>query len=383
MEFDISGHFTVNTSIVNETLLVLDQGNISLHHQITLIACKIMLIICILGITGNIVNLIILTSEKLQSVSYMYLRALAVTDLFSMIFALPMVADDIMESTEIILNQWYIYGFYQTYLMLLLPNWTLTAGVLLVVALSVDRFIAVVLPLHFSAWNTPQRALKIIIGACLVPGILYLPYEPTRYAVEERTNQQGIKIYARTDSRISKTLLWQVYSWTCEGLLRFTPILVLLLLNIRIIMTLRRRQELNTSSRRTKIKNTVGGSIRKDDKFLYILGGIMIMFFICNIPSALNQILINETMRQRLDYHIFRAVSNSLELINHASQFYILCACGSDYRTAFLEKFPCFTVHQKCKNNTYNSGYTKSLTVREKVQKDLPNIANNVSVNNV
>lgn len=85
-------------------------------------------------------------------------------------------------------------------------------GVLIVVALSLDRFISIVFPMYFRTWNAPQRARKIIVGAYLLSGIFHIPYGIGRYAVGERINQQGIKIYAAIDSEASKTVEWQVDS---------------------------------------------------------------------------------------------------------------------------------------------------------------------------
>ena len=101
----------------------------------------------------------------------------------------------------------------------------------------------------------------------------------------------------------------------------------------------RRRQKM--FSRLTNREQTTSS---RDDTLLYILGGIVVMFFICNIPAAINLLFINETVKKRLDYQIFRAVANLLEITNHAAQFYIFCACSTDYRATFLLKFPCFKV---------------------------------------
>jgi hypothetical protein len=58
----------------------------------------------------------------------------------------------------------------------------------------------------------------------------------------------------------------------------------------------------------------------------------------------MNLLFINETMKKRVDYQIFRAVANLLEIFNHAAQFYIFCVCSSEYRCAFRQRFPCFQV---------------------------------------
>lgn len=101
----------------------------------------------------------------------------------------------------------------------------------------------------------------------------------------------------------------------------------------------RRRQRMFS-----RLTNREQPTSTRDDTLLYILGGIVVMFFICNIPAAINLLFINETVKKRVDYQIFRAVANLLEITNHAAQFYIFCACSTDYRSTFLLKFPCFKV---------------------------------------
>uniref|UniRef100_A0A914S7G8 G-protein coupled receptors family 1 profile domain-containing protein n=2 Tax=Ascarididae TaxID=6250 RepID=A0A914S7G8_PAREQ len=61
-----------------------------------------------------------------------------------------------------------------------------------------------------------------------------------------------------------------------------------------------------------RLTNRKDNTANKDDTLVYILGGIVAMFFICNIPAAINLLFINETVKQRVDYQIFRAVANLL-----------------------------------------------------------------------
>ncbi|VDM46909.1 unnamed protein product [Toxocara canis] len=185
--------------------------NVSLQAQITLIAyCYILPVICVIGIIGNITNLITLASRRLRAVSYMYLRALAVADLLCMIFVLLFVTGEIVQRAGVPLNQSRIYGIYQAHFMLSLINWALATGVLVVVALSLERFISIVFPMHFRVWNSPQRATKAIAAAYIIPAVLYIPYGIGRYAVAERTILNGITIFSAIDSDASKTVKWQV-----------------------------------------------------------------------------------------------------------------------------------------------------------------------------
>jgi hypothetical protein len=89
-------------------------------------------------------------------------------------------------------------------------NWALATGVYIVVALSLERYVSVVFPLHFRMWNSPQRAMKAICVAYIVPALFYIPYGIGRYSVSEKLNARGELVYGAIDSEVSKTLAWQV-----------------------------------------------------------------------------------------------------------------------------------------------------------------------------
>ncbi|GMR30035.1 hypothetical protein PMAYCL1PPCAC_00230, partial [Pristionchus mayeri] len=295
--------------------------------------------VCIFGIVGNITNLVVLASRRLRAVSYMYLRALAVADLLCMMFVLIFVICDISEKkwqSDVTDNA--IFRVYRVHFMLTLINWALGTGTYIVVALSLERFVSIVFPMHFRQWNSPNRAAKAIVIAYIVPAFLYMPYGYTRYqGLDKFDNVTNTSRWMAVDHDISKTAPWNVYKWCREVLLRFAPILILSLLNIKIMMAFRKRQLMfKKLTKKKEHTNT------KDDTLIYMLAGTSVMFFICNIPAALNLLFIDEVRKRSFDYQIFRAVANILEITNHASQFYVFCACSSDYRTTFLLKFPCF-----------------------------------------
>ncbi|CAD6189257.1 unnamed protein product [Caenorhabditis auriculariae] len=300
--------------------------------------CYVLPCICAIGIVGNITNLMVLASRRLRAVSYMYLRALAVADLLCMLFVLVFVSTEILAKNGSSINQYKLYQFYQCHLMLTLINWALGAGVYVVVALSLERYISIVFPMHFRTWNSPQRATRAIVMAFLLPAILYIPYALTRYKGKERWDPTvNATVYSMDDHQIYTTLPWQAYKWTREAVLRFLPIIILTVLNIQIMIAFRKRQKMFHQLTKRKEHGT-----QKDDTLMYMLGGTVLMSLVCNIPAAINLLLIDETLKKRLDYQIFRAVANLLEITNHASQFYVFCACSTDYRTTFLQKFPCF-----------------------------------------
>ncbi|KAF7638835.1 G_PROTEIN_RECEP_F1_2 domain-containing protein [Meloidogyne graminicola] len=327
---------TTNSPLLNKIIPSNNKLNINIIAY-----CYIMPTICVLGIIGNSMNVVTLASPRLKAVSYMYLRALAVSDLLCMLFVLAFACCEVLKESGIPIEQNPLYGFYQAHVMLSFINWALATGVYIVVALSLERYVSVVFPLHFRIWNSPKRAMKAIIIAYTIPALFYIPYGIARYSVNEKINSKGEVIYGAIDSEISKTFGWQVYKWTREAFLRFLPILILFVLNFQIMIAFRKRQKMFDRLRnRESIKGTA-----RDDTLLYILGGIAVMFFVCNIPAAINLLFINEIVKKRPDYQIFRAAANLLEITNHAAQFYIFCVCSSDYRVTFMQKFPCLRAY--------------------------------------
>uniref|UniRef100_A0A914PCG8 G-protein coupled receptors family 1 profile domain-containing protein n=1 Tax=Panagrolaimus davidi TaxID=227884 RepID=A0A914PCG8_9BILA len=361
---------TTAGSLLSSSSSILPPKTIPLTIQMSIIAyCYILPTVCVFGIIGNLMNVITLASRRLRAVSYMYLRALAIADLICMIFVLIFASLEVLQYKGYSINENYFYGFYQAHLMLSFINWALATGVLVVVALSLERYVSIIHPLRFRAWNSPNRAWVAIIIAYSIPIIFYFPYSIGRYSIGQKISPTGQIQFTAIDSEVSKTTAWQIYKWTREVTLRFAPIALLCYLNGRIMYAFRRRQRM--FSRLTNRETTQSN---RDDTLLYILGGIVVMFFICNIPAAINLLFINETVKKRVDYQVFRAVANILEITNHAAQFYIFCACSTDYRSTFLLKFPCFKAYYT------NRDRFKSL-MRRQTPKDLSekSVVNGVS----
>ena len=80
--------------------------------------CYILPIICVLGIVGNLMNVVTLASPRLRAVSYMYLRALAIADLFCMLFVLAFACCEVLKEAGVPIERQPLYGFYQSHVML-------------------------------------------------------------------------------------------------------------------------------------------------------------------------------------------------------------------------------------------------------------------------
>ena len=74
-----------------------------------------------------------------------------------------------------------------------------------------------------------------------------------------------------------------------------------------------------------------------------VLISIVLLFVVCTTPAALLSIIISQSsqpsLSANLGFQIFRAVSNNLEFLNFALNFYIYCLCSAEIRRAFVLTF--------------------------------------------
>ena len=66
---------------------------------------------------------------------------------------------------------------------------------------------------------------------------------------------------------------------------------------------------------------------------------IVILFVCCTTPAALLSVMFSNSLKGNLGFQIFRAVSNNLELVFFALNFYIYCLCSAEIRRAFVLTF--------------------------------------------
>ncbi len=64
---------------------------------------------------------------------------------------------------------------------------------------------------------------------------------------------------------------------------------------------------------------------------------IVVLFVICTTPAAFLTITITEENKKKVGFSLFRAVSNNLELMGFALNFFVYCLCSADIRRAFVD----------------------------------------------
>ncbi|VVC93781.1 unnamed protein product [Leptidea sinapis] len=172
----------------------------------------------LLGSVGNLLSVYVFYNSKLrlQSTSQ-YLSALAISDTIFLLQLIPPWLSA-MQITAL----FYKVGFCQIFVYL--SYVTCCSSAWLVVAFTVERFVAVLYPLRRNAWCTVRRARHVIIGLSLAALVMNLPV--LRFTVP-----------FQNDCNLDRSYLEQAASFNVvDTIVSFTvPLSLIVLLNVWII----------------------------------------------------------------------------------------------------------------------------------------------------
>lgn len=275
--------------------------------------------------------------------TYTYFVALAVSDLLSLLFSISLMVHLVQVATRA-----YATAVWYSYFEILLVNAPMSASVLIVVCVTVDRFFSVCRPQDFKGIHTMRHARKGIVGAVVVALLMWLPTCTLKQPREHDDCDTAFFEPPNNDTWwvacMAPTLdkPWYVgYLWTRQTVVSFIPIVALVVMNSLIVKEYvqikNRRRELDGDSSRDP---AAAEARRKEDRNLInLLRAVIVSFFITLVPSGVFNSMYSEALSSELEYEIFRAIANDLELVNHALNFYLYVVCSKPIRAAIREHF--------------------------------------------
>ncbi|OXU22072.1 hypothetical protein TSAR_011758 [Trichomalopsis sarcophagae] len=186
----------------------------------------IMPTICLLGIVGNVLNLVVLTRRNMQGRAYIYMRAYSTASLVAISFCIPFALRVLIAKEKGGWTSWF-QAFYHVHLELYLGNSCLGICVMTLLALTVERHASVcrMRPTSNLAASgaTFQRGLSPRLTLLLLALGTFFLYLPTIFRAEmsscisARLNHQ--RLYQQRDNRpLLQSAFYQV-SYAYIGLL--------------------------------------------------------------------------------------------------------------------------------------------------------------------
>ncbi|XP_074038647.1 probable G-protein coupled receptor B0563.6 [Leptinotarsa decemlineata] len=292
--------------------------------------------ICFLGIIGNIFNLVVLTRRNMRGTAYIYMRGYSGAALLAILFALPFAWRVLVHHEH---GHWEhpLPAFYFAHLELFLGNGCLGIGVMMLLALTLERYVSVCHPGHARPiLGSPVRAVT------LIPLITFVFYIPTLFRSQVRTCRivpEMILIYQRIeDTEFINHPLYSVYSVVLELIFKVIPVILLAALNLRILVVYRRSCE---RRRKMILSRKCSGEedprkFAEERRLVLLLGSTSILFLLCVTPMVVLNVTLSEANLVKYPYQVFRAVANLLEITNYSITFYIYCSFSEDFRNTLL-----------------------------------------------
>ncbi|NP_001127716.1 neuropeptide receptor A18 [Bombyx mori] len=316
-------------SAVNETFFDIATENIA-----TLLNVYYTPLLVALGCIGNLLSVFVFyrTKLRLQSTSQ-YLTALALSDTVFLFQLIP----PWLNAVEVT-GLFYKHGFcqifvYVTYVSCCMSSW-------LVVAFTVERFVAVLYPLRRNALCTVTRARHIIFTVLLASSLINLPV--LRFAVP-----------SKNDCNIDFEYLDQAARFNLvDTALSFSvPLFLITILNTWIMIGVwklerQRRQIMKEEMERARARPyRTTGCPRSQHRVTRMLLIVSSVFVVLNLPAYTMRILAYAYNMNEEEYSGRWAAVQQLSLLffntNFGINFMLYCLSGQNFRRAVQQTLPC------------------------------------------
>lgn len=295
------------------------------------------MLVCCLGIIGNILSAVILSKKTMRSSTYSYLFALAICDMLVLFFTMLLLSKDTRrpprQGQPLIDPSLSYYGYMFPIVHPIIVTFQVTS-VWLTVSFTVDRYIMICHPFSAERMCSVWRA-RIVIAAISIGGVLFNIPRFLEYQTETfPTGSMTLAIYQLTAFGQDPYFRVIVHSWLYLICVCGLPLLTLAVLNAFLIyavhMSRKRGKEINSKEKR-----------RNDTTVMLI--GVVVIFFICQVPALIARMIYALDTKASLSdsLHIFNEVSNFLVIMNSAINIVPYYFFGHKFRREFWSIFCC------------------------------------------
>ncbi|XP_052806701.1 FMRFamide receptor-like [Mya arenaria] len=290
-------------------------------------------IICLLGMTGNVMSIIVMSQRQMQSSTNTYLLALAVSDLIKLFC-------DFLYFTVILLFQIdtptgnKAYAFLYPYAHYVF-NASLCISAWLIVSVAVERYVYVCHPTKVKIYCSIYKARIISSSVLIMMAALAVPY-----ALRYRTTQRLNNATGHIEYDVIVTELWQhelfteIYTWFQNLMRSIIPLVLLIVLNTLIINGLRRCRIFRSNA-------------PKKHRITTMLIVVIIVFLVCITPDTIMSTVFGYGYSEE-NYLArgIREITDLLLLINSATNFVIYCIFNTIFWCQFQRIF-CYTCRRQ------------------------------------
>ena len=299
--------------------------------------------ICVFGVVGNILNLIILTHRSLTrhmdhmgKSAYISIIALAVSDLLFCLCAFPHTVKDRNSLQSPQVNFWLIYDAYGEGIV----NTFLLSSTWLTVAMAISRYLTVYQPFKYHSSNGVLYTKVILISIFITSIIFNIP----RYFMKSITHidcVEGGRSYLLSNGPLRTNLTPElVYMWVYFVTAIAIPLGALVYCNVYLIHAFR------VTSKLRKQYSGSSDDMNHATNIVTLTLIVLVVFYVVLIGPAeiLNfgryfMIKSKLPVSVHIKYSLAVSIGNTLQAANFAVNFILYCILNVHFRQVICQMF--------------------------------------------
>ena len=342
---------TEETSVIGVTTVATalrGSSPIPLNYIITY--CVLSPFICLLGILGNALTLVIVREQKKKTSSSFLVFCLALSDLLVLVTRLMY---DIYRNFQVFTpEQTVAFSRYiPSYEFILTNIYLKRISKLLLIPVVVERFIAIWFPLQVRRLCTTWKSMVFVCILVVFASIFGIPNIVDCMITHLRIIGEGGEVYKGQMATVLE--LVRTYKYLSEPMsflfkmnrvvFDFFPIIFVMLANIAIVIGLKDNiRQLERSNTQTDLSTTRKNQTKQITRML--LSVTVAFVFLC-LPDDIVSVLINYFNFKNIKGYVYTTCS-TFSTLNNAVNFLLYGSFNSAYRQRYLAIVTC----RKCRS---------------------------------
>ncbi|KAK6166315.1 hypothetical protein SNE40_023042 [Patella caerulea] len=284
-----------------------------------------------LGILGNTMSFLVLMLSK-STTTYQYMATISCTD------TLVLILNILFLVRKFPGHEIFFEGTCK--LIMFLFFFAIHFNVIIMVTMTLERYLVIKFPLKASGWFSVRKARIIILIELLIVFLLDMHNFFTRQMVP---TEDGTETQCSSEGEMNQYFLSKVYPWIDAVWYCYLPLSCLCILNILIITQVKKsgkKQRRMTQTDRASNANKADSSAR-ERQITTMLLLVTFCFLLFVSPMAVITVVekymwVRETPHESAVYHLVRTVFNNMMYTNHALNFLLYFMSGKRFRDQFM-----------------------------------------------